>query len=714
MLARDEDSLVCDLAEVYNIYDYRSLPPTKVATFACGLRQDSRIMLAMAEQDMAYESVVLAGILDRLSILVWQNSKAGVKGTNKPKSLVASMLKKKQTSTYSAVDDIDAELARRRRRYMELAKAYVQIIPTSKGVSKSVGDVLQDEGIDEAARSSGTSAGASFGSGLVKTIGALAIGAKVADVFKSSLEEGAALQQSIGGIETLFGDSADKMKDYAANAYKTAGLSANDYMEQTTSFAASLLQSLGGDTDKAADVANRAMIDMSDNANKMGTSMESITNAYQGFAKQNYTMLDNLKLGYGGTKEEMARLIADTAEMTDIQDKLGVSVDASDMSFGNIINAISVMQEKLNITGTTTEEAAKTMEGSMKSMQASWHNLLGNIATGGDLTGPLTQLGATAATFVTQNLIPMIGNILSALPQALGTVLKQIAETLPNILNTLLTSLGELMKGLGDFDWAGLISTVIDSITTFFEGDGLSNFLIMGFQATASLAQGLIENLPKIIDSITNLIDSLVTWISDHLDEIIAAGVQIVVALSVGLLKAVPKLLEAVPKLVGAIGGSILEVDWIGVGIDIVRGIISGIQSMGSALWQAMKDIAKSCYQSVLDFFSIGSPSRLMRDTVGVMIPAGMAIGIDNGADLAVGAIEDMNDEVYGAISLPDYGALGYSTDYTPAGVTSSEPTMAGEYSETSMQPINVYIGQDKLDTVLAKANARMTYRAGR
>jgi phage-related protein len=421
-----------------------------------------------------------------------------------------------------------------------------------------------------------------------------------------------------------------------------------------------------------------------------------------------------LKLGYGGTKEEMARLIADTAEMTDIQDKLGVSVDASDMSFGNIINAISVMQEKLHITGTTTEEAAKTMEGSMKSMQASWHNLLGNIATGGDLTGPLTQLGATAATFVTRNLIPMIGNILSALPQALGTVLMQIAETLPNILNTLLTSLGELMKGLGDFDWAGLISTVIDSITTFFEGDGLSNFLIMGFQATASLAQGLIENLPKIIDSITNLIDSLVTWISDHLDEIIAAGVQIIVALSVGLLKAVPKLLEAVPKLVGAIGGSILEVDWIGVGIDIVRGIISGIQSMGSALWQAMKDIAKSCYQSVLDFFSIGSPSRLMRDTVGVMIPAGMAIGIDNGADLAVGAIEDMNDEVYGAISLPDYGAIGYSTDYTPAGVASSEPTMAGEYSETSMQPINVYIGQDKLDTVLAKANARMTYRAGR
>lgn len=180
---------------------------------------------------------------------------------------------------------------------MELAKAYVQIVPTSKGVSKSVGDVLQDEGIDEAARSSGKSAGASFGSGLVKTISGLAIGAAVTDVFKSSLEEGTALEQSIGGIETLFGDSADKMKEYAANAYKTAGLSANDYMEQTTSFAASLLQSLGGDTDKAADVANRAMIDMSDNANKMGTSMESITNAYQGFAKQNYTMLDNLKLG---------------------------------------------------------------------------------------------------------------------------------------------------------------------------------------------------------------------------------------------------------------------------------------------------------------------------------------------------------------------------------------------------------------------------------
>ena len=211
------------------------------------------------------------------------------------------------------------------------------------------------------------------------SVGGLA--ASFGAITKASLDSVASLEQNIGGVETLFKKSADTVIKNANRAYETAGMSANEYMSTVTSFSASLLQSLGGDTKKAASYADRAIIDMSDNANKMGTSMELIQNAYQGFAKQNYTMLDNLKLGYGGTKEEMARLIQDASEMTDVQKKLGITVDDSSMSFGNIVNAISVMQESLGIAGTTSDEAATTIEGSMNAAKAAWDNFLNGSGT---------------------------------------------------------------------------------------------------------------------------------------------------------------------------------------------------------------------------------------------------------------------------------------------------------------------------------------------
>lgn len=201
-----------------------------------------------------------------------------------------------------------------------------------------------------------------------------AVGTGAAAIIKSSLGVVANMEQQVGGVETLFKDSANTVIANANKAYKTAGMSANNYMETVTSFSASLLQSLGGDTAKAASYADRAIVDMSDNANKMGTNMRDIQNAYQGFAKQNYTMLDNLKLGYGGTQEEMKRLISDASKMTDVQKELGVTVDASSLSFGNIVNAISVVQKQMGITGTTSKEAATTIEGSVNSAKAAWEN----------------------------------------------------------------------------------------------------------------------------------------------------------------------------------------------------------------------------------------------------------------------------------------------------------------------------------------------------
>ncbi|WP_250859646.1 hypothetical protein [Enterococcus faecalis] len=273
--------------------------------------------------------------------------------------------------------------------------------------------------------------------GLVKVASAV-VGKAISSIktaFSTAISEGANLQQSLGGIETLFKGSADKVKKYADEAYKTSGLSANAYMENVTSFSASLLQSVGGDTEKAADVANMAMIDMSDNANKMGTNMQDIQNAYQGFAKQNYTMLDNLKLGYGGTKEEMQRLLSDAEKLT------GVKYDISNLS--DVYNAIHAIQENLDITGTTAKEATETLSGSFAAMKASLSNVLGKMALGQDIQPSLNQLAETTATFLFGNFIPMIGNILKALPRAIVTFVK---ASIPHVK----AAFAELLDSIGD------------------------------------------------------------------------------------------------------------------------------------------------------------------------------------------------------------------------------------------------------------------------
>ena len=299
----------------------------------------------------------------------------------------------------------------------EIAQAYVQLIPSARGITGKIQSLLNPE-----ASAAGQSAGQSLGSSLVSVMTKVIAAAGIGKAFSAALNEGASLQQSLGGIETLFKGSADKVKGYANEAYKTTGLSANAYMENVTGFSASLLQSLGGDTDKAAETANMAMIDMSDNANKMGTSMESIQMAYQGFAKQNYTMLDNLKLGYGGTKQEMQRLLADAEKLT------GVKYDINNLS--DVYNAIHAIQENLDITGTTAKEAASTFSGSFESMKAAAQNVLGKLALGENILPSLQALAETTSTFLFDNFFPMVGNILSGLGLVLTEGISQIASQL--------------------------------------------------------------------------------------------------------------------------------------------------------------------------------------------------------------------------------------------------------------------------------------------
>lgn len=299
----------------------------------------------------------------------------------------------------------------------EIAQAYVQLIPSARGITGKIQSILDPE-----ASAAGQSAGQSLGSSLVSVMTKVIAAAGIGKAFSAAISEGAALQQSLGGIETLFKGSADKVKGYANEAYKTTGLSANAYMENVTGFSASLLQSLGGDTNKAAETANMAMIDMSDNANKMGTSMESIQMAYQGFAKQNYTMLDNLKLGYGGTKQEMERLLNDAQKLT------GVKYDINNLS--DVYSAIHAIQENLDITGTTAREAATTFTGSFESMKAAAQNVLGKLALGEDILPSLHALLKTTSTFLFDNFLPMVGNIFSGLGLVLTEGISQIASQL--------------------------------------------------------------------------------------------------------------------------------------------------------------------------------------------------------------------------------------------------------------------------------------------
>lgn len=299
----------------------------------------------------------------------------------------------------------------------EIAQAYVQLIPSARGITGKIQSILNPE-----ASAAGQSAGQSLGSSLVGVMTKVIAAAGIGKALSAAISEGAALQQSLGGIETLFKGSADKVKGYANEAYKTTGLSANAYMENVTGFSASLLQSLGGDTNKAAETANMAMIDMSDNANKMGTSMESIQMAYQGFAKQNYTMLDNLKLGYGGTKQEMQRLLADAEKLT------GVKYDINNLS--DVYSAIHAIQENLDITGTTAKEAASTFSGSFESMKAATQNVLGKLALGENILPSLHALLKTTSTFLFDNFLPMVGNIFSGLGLVLTEGISQIASQL--------------------------------------------------------------------------------------------------------------------------------------------------------------------------------------------------------------------------------------------------------------------------------------------
>lgn len=527
------------------------------------------------------------------------------------------------------------------------------------------GSLKFDTKIDESGFNAGVSKISSAAKkGLAITAGAVAgVGAALGAMTKQSLDSVSKLEQNVGGVETLFKKSSKTVIANANKAYKTAGMSANEYMQNVTSFSASLLQSCAKNTDKAAKVADMAMIDMSDNANKMGTNMVDIQNAYQGFAKQNYTMLDNLKLGYGGTKTEMERLLADASKIS------GVKYDINNLA--DVYNAIHIIQKELGITGTTSKEAATTIEGSMNSAKAAYDNFLNGSGSAEELADSIAvmmenigknlgeiiprlaatipelfstlwddmksemqqgvQVGAEMITSILlgitegipdflsvggQVIMSLAGSISSASPQlitAAGTAIlalgSGIMQALPQMISygvQIITQIGNAISQAAP----ELIPKAIEALAQFALGliSALPHLITVGIQMITSLAQGLINSIPLLISYVPQIINSFCAAIDTGLLQLIAAGVKIIANLVIGIVQAIPQLIAALPQIVLAIYNVFMHINLLSAGANIIKTLASGLKSSGGSVISAAQNIVKFIWNQLVktDWVNLG------------------------------------------------------------------------------------------------------------
>lgn len=491
-------------------------------------------------------------------------------------------------------------------------------------------------------------------------------------------------EQLAGGVETLFKDSAETIHSYADNAYKTAGLSANEYMETVTSFSASLLQSLDGDTEKAAAAADLAITDMADNANKMGTAMESIQNAYQGFAKQNYTMLDNLKLGYGGTKEEMQRLLADAEKLS------GVKYDLS--SYADIVEAIHVIQTEMGITGTTAKEASTTIQGSVASMKAAWANLMVGMADDTQNFDMLLSNFIESIGTVADNLLPRIGIVIEGMGKLVAGLAPEIASALPTLTNELLPNLVELgvqsisalVQGIqenGDSLAAGALSIVgtlaegiaellpmvadtaaslvvsladglteslpdiipiaIETISTLVENltENANTIIDAGIQIILALGEGLIAALPQLIETVPQIVINIANVINDNAPKLVDTALYLITRLAVGLVQAIPTLVANIPKIIEAIVAAFMAFQWLNLGKQLIDGVANGVKKAGESMATAAKNTF-SKFKSKLAGVEVASELKNIGKHIIDGIVSGIKSSLSNIANVA-GKIKD-------------------------------------------------------------------------
>ena len=495
------------------------------------------------------------------------------------------------------------------------------------------------------------------------------VGTTLLSVGKDALDSYADYEQLVGGVETLFKDNANTVEDYANNAYKTAGLSANDYMETITGFSASLLQSLNGDTAKVAEVGNMAVTDMADNANKMGTDMSLIQNAYQGFAKQNYTMLDNLKLGYGGTKEEMQRLLSDAQKIT------GIKYDINNLN--DVYQAIHVVQGELGITGTTAKEASTTIQGSVSAMKSAWQNMLTGIADDNAPFDDLINNLIDSVTIAGENILPRVKVIMEGVTTFILSLGQMLSNHLPEILDTGVEIVNTLMQGIIDnlpevMESANqiistLLTTLIDMLPQIIEGgvqiiisliqglakqlptlvpqmvntvvtivesllDNIDMIIDAGIQLLIGLADGLMNALPKLIEKAPEIIEKLVMAITNNVPKIIQAGITLIIKLGEGLIKAIPQLISKIPQIITSLlrGFSNYYSNMGEVGKNLVSGIWEGIKNAKDWLLGKAKEWCGNVLDGIKGFFGIHSPSKVFRDEIGTNLALGVGEGFSN------------------------------------------------------------------------------------
>jgi phage-related protein len=535
---------------------------------------------------------------------------------------------------------------------MNLFELFVKIGADTTEANKGIDEVGQKtSGLGEKLKSGLATAGKVAVAGVAA--GATAIGA----LGTKAVAAYADYEQLVGGVETLFKDSQDQVMDYANNAYKTAGLSANEYMETVTSFSASLLQSLDGDTSAAADKANLAITDMSDNANKMGTDMTSIQNAYQGFAKANYTMLDNLKLGYGGTQAEMERLLADAEKIS------GIKYDIS--SYADIVDAIHVVQTEMGITGTTAEEAASTIQGSFGMMKSAWQNLVTGMADPDQDLGVLVGNFTDSVVIAGNNLIPriqellpriveattsLIGTVSEQLPSILGTVLPSLVEGATNLVTGLMAALPSVLSVLADVA-PTVINTLVPALIEL-----LPQITQTGIDVIVSLAQGIADALPQLIPAATDAIIEIVEVLTspENLGNLIDAALAIILALVDGLVDATPKLIAAVPDIIANLVTAIIAnmPKILEAGVEITMALADGLIKALPELIAAIPNLILGIVQGIID----NLPEIIM---AGPKIIAALATGLIEAIPDIVMVIPQLIRSIVDTFLSFDWGSIG-------------------------------------------------------
>ena len=611
-------------------------------------------------------------------------------------------------------------------------------------------------GVDDQASDKLSGLSSKLGNGLktAAKIGTAAVGAAAAGITAlttAAVNNYAEYEQLVGGVETLFKSSSDTIMKYAENAYKTAGMSANEYMATVTGFSAAMIQSLGGDTAKAAELSNMALTDMSDNANKMGSDLETLKTAYAGFSKQNYTMLDNLKLGYGGTKTEMQRLIKDAA-------KLDKSIKKNDLSFSNIVKAINVVQTEMGITGTTALEAGRTISGSVGAMKSAWTNLVTGLADGNADIGQLVDnLVTTIVGDGTESNLGVLGNVMPAVKTALSGASKLVSELLPKIVQEIPSIINDNLPILAEAA-ISIIQSLVDGIsqnqemlmkTAFDTIAFLANSLIsmlpqivaLGFDLIVSLANGITQSLPSLLPTVINVIMELARMLTDpatltnilnaamlliqelsyglidaipqlvqaalmiienlcmflldpkNLATLLKMAFDIIVGIGTGLINAIPELLKSVTRIITGIIALFKDADWGKIGKDLVDGFKNGISKAWTSLKKWFKNLFGDLIGIAKKILGIASPSKVFKK-IGGFTAEGFGAGFED-------EFAHVKDDMEDALNFDD-ASVGINTSIRKV----SAGAAGGAFGGTSIGNININIDGAKYSDEQSLASA--------